>query len=87
MPISRDSVDEPRVLALLGQVLFDRRAHDSGSTVSERALIADRSELLGHRVRGQQPHQDFGVMRLDAAEPYVFGLDRARGEIHAQAAS
>ncbi len=47
----------------------------------ERALVAERSEFLSHRVRGQQAQQHPGVMRIDAAVAQRGGVQRSRREL------
>ena len=74
-------VDERRVAAFLGEIFFDRRAERFVGHRVQRALIAERGQFLGERVRGEQPDKTLDVVRIDAAEPYVFGLDRARGKL------
>src|SRR6202022_1326505 len=46
----------------------------------ERALIAERGQFLGQRMRGEQPDESLGVMRIDAAEPHILGFYSTSGK-------
>ena len=58
--------------AFFGEIFFDCRAQRFVGDRIQRALIAERGQFLGERVRGEQPDEALDVVRIDAAEPYVF---------------
>ncbi len=74
-------VDKARVFFFFGEIFLDGGTQRGIVERRERALVAQRGELLGHRVRGEQPQQHLGVMRIDAAPIEGGGVQRSRREL------